>query len=96
MHVECVCQLVRQDVDGDFAFYGYRLVDGKLQINEKEEKIMALYLNVPYGEKDEAKSLGAKWDAKVKKWYIDMARDEYVKFSKWILKDTDDAVNGQR
>lgn len=53
---------------------------------------MGLYLNVPYGEKDEAKSLGAKWNAKVKKWYIDTEREKYVRFSKWILKDTDDAV----
>ena len=27
---------------------------------------MKLYLNVPFKEKDEAKSLGAKWNAKVK------------------------------
>lgn len=53
---------------------------------------MALYLNVPYEEKDEAKSLGAKWNAKVKKWYIDTAREKYIKFSKWILQDTGDAT----
>lgn len=53
---------------------------------------MRLYLNVPYREKDEAKALGAKWDAKVKKWYIDVKPEEYVKFSKWILRDTDDAI----
>ncbi|MFR8035218.1 MAG: DUF5710 domain-containing protein [Lachnospiraceae bacterium] len=28
---------------------------------------MRLYLDVPYQEKDRAKALGAKWDAKVKK-----------------------------
>ena len=27
-----------------------------------------------------------------KKWYIDTMPEEYVKFSKWILQDTDDAV----
>lgn len=53
---------------------------------------MGLYLNIPYGEKDEAKSLGAKWNAQVKKWYTDTEREQYVRFSKWILKDTDDAV----
>lgn len=26
-------------------------------------------LRVPYSEKDEAKALGARWDASVKKWY---------------------------
>ena len=28
-----------------------------------------IYLNVPYAEKEHAKSLGAKWDPKNKKWY---------------------------
>lgn len=43
---------------------------------------MRLYLNVPCSEKDKAKVLGAKWNAKAKKWYIDVQSDEYVKFSK--------------
>ena len=29
-----------------------------------------IYLKVPYKEKENAKSLGAKWDPKEKKWYI--------------------------
>jgi hypothetical protein len=29
-----------------------------------------LYLNVPHAEKDAAKELGARWDAKLKKWFI--------------------------
>jgi len=29
-----------------------------------------VYLNVPYAQKDEAKVLGAKWDATHKKWYV--------------------------
>lgn len=53
---------------------------------------MRLYLNVPYKEKDEAKSLGARWNAKVKRWYIDKEPTKYTEFSKWILRDTDDAV----
>jgi Domain of unknown function (DUF5710) len=31
---------------------------------------MRLYLNVPFSEKDDAKQLGARWDASVKKWYV--------------------------
>ncbi len=66
---------------------------------------MSLYLNIPYNEKDEAKALGAKWNPKVKKWYIDTLPKQYVRFSKWILKDSDEAdiameyifiVEGQR
>lgn len=29
-----------------------------------------ILLNVPYAEKDDAKLLGAKWDATAKKWYV--------------------------
>lgn len=53
---------------------------------------MSLFLNVPYEEKDEAKALGARWNPKVKKWYADVPRKEYIKFAKWILRDTDDAT----
>ena len=45
---------------------------------------MALYLDVPYEEKNEAKRLGAKWNPKVKKWFIDMPRKKYIKLSKAI------------
>ncbi len=47
---------------------------------------MALYLNVPYEEKDEAKKLGAKWNPQLKKWYVEKRKD-YRKFIKWILGD---------
>lgn len=29
-----------------------------------------IYLNVPFSEKEYCKSLGGKWDSKIKKWYI--------------------------
>jgi hypothetical protein len=29
-----------------------------------------IYLNVPFARKEEAKSLGAMWDAGAKKWYV--------------------------
>ena len=35
-----------------------------------------IYLSVPYSDKDKAKKLGAKWDAKRKKWYI-LSNNEY-------------------
>lgn len=34
------------------------------------DNINKIYLNVPYSKKDDAKSKGARWDAKCKKWYI--------------------------
>lgn len=53
---------------------------------------MKLYLNVPYAEKDEAKALGARWNPRVKKWYVDTQPENYSKFSRWILRDTDEAM----
>lgn len=61
--------------------------DRKYEVNN-----MRIYLDVPYDDKEEAKSLGAKWNPRVKKWYAETRPEEYVKFSKWILKDTDDAI----
>ncbi|MES3675902.1 DUF5710 domain-containing protein [Halomonas elongata] len=40
-------------------------------------------LNVPYSQKDEAKKLGAKWDPKIKKWYIKDSLALGV-FEKWL------------
>jgi len=44
--------------------------------------ISKTYLNVPYAEKDVAKSLGAKWDASKKKWYAPAKLDLSL-FDKW-------------
>jgi len=40
-----------------------------------------IYLNVPFAKKDEAKKLGAFWDAEAKKWYIKDNIDEIKKNS---------------
>lgn len=40
-------------------------------------------LNVPFAEKDEAKSLGARWDSKKKKWYAPLGTD-LAPFSRWL------------
>ncbi len=45
---------------------------------------MSLIIEVPFAEKDEAKSLGAKWNPELKKWYVE-ERQNYYKFEKWIL-----------
>ncbi len=44
-----------------------------------------IFLNVPFREKDEAKSLGARWDAPSKRWYIpaDYGKDVSA-FSRWL------------
>lgn len=41
------------------------------------------YLNVPFEEKEQAKSLGAKWDATNKSWYIPKG-ESLDKFERWL------------
>lgn len=43
---------------------------------------MRLNLKVPFAEKDEAKKLGARWDAARKLWYIDDKTD-VAAFIRW-------------
>lgn len=47
---------------------------------------LRINLDVPYREKDEAKKLGAKWDPKIKKWYVP-SNIRIDKFKKWIPED---------
>lgn len=45
------------------------------------------YLNVPFAQKDAAKSLGARFDGTVKRWYVDEGRD-LTAFSAWLPATT--------
>ena len=40
-------------------------------------------LKVPFNEKDEAKSLGARWNAEAKLWYVPQGVDA-TPFEKWL------------
>lgn len=42
-----------------------------------------ILLNVPYAEKDQARQLGAHWDAGVKKWYVP-AGTLATPFERWL------------
>jgi ribonuclease HI len=55
-----------------------KLVREGLGIQDKPEN-RKIYLNVAYCEKDDAKSYGAKWDMKKKKWYINDNHEEIRK-----------------
>lgn len=44
---------------------------------------MRINLNCPYAEKDQAKSLGARWDAARKTWYIENVED-LTPFMRWV------------
>ncbi len=54
---------------------------------------MKAYLAVPFVEKDEAKRLGAKWDASVKKWYA--PHMESVLLEKWKINTDPVALVGE-
>jgi len=43
---------------------------------------MRTNLKVPFAEKDEAKKLGARWDAARKIWFVE-GKDDMAPFAKW-------------
>jgi len=49
-------------------------------------------LNVPYAEKDEAKSLGAKWNPNKKIWYVPVEADPRP-FARWLPSISDDDLD---
>ena len=51
-----------------------------------------IYLECPFNEKDECKSLGGKWDPEKKKWYIPDGIDS-SKFAKWIINTEDSIIS---
>ena len=60
----------------------YLSLNKQQQRNKAKEK--RIYLNVPYGEKDEAKKLGAKWESAKKSWYIlDSNKHKQLMMGRW-------------
>lgn len=47
-----------------------------------------IFLNVPFAEKDEAKGIGARWDAPRKKWYVPQGLDIAL-FARWSADAND-------
>ncbi len=50
---------------------------------KKENVSQRVYLAVPYGEKNAAKALGARWDAEKKSWYA-VSQEDAAKLSRWL------------
>ncbi|MES2181282.1 MAG: DUF5710 domain-containing protein [Pseudomonadota bacterium] len=42
-----------------------------------------IHLKVPFNEKDQAKALGARWNAEIKQWYVPQDVDSKP-FEKWF------------
>jgi hypothetical protein len=51
----------------------------------------ATYLNVPFPEKDAAKSRGARWDPKRRSWYVPPAVDT-TPFARWLPMESSPAA----
>ena len=49
-------------------------------------------LKVPFNEKDQAKSLGARWNAEAKLWYVPQGV-EAAPFEKWVISAPNSAPN---
>ena len=56
------------------------LLTGKQPLNRVE---MRTNLQVPFAEKDDAKRLGARWDAARKVWYVENKAD-MSPFARWL------------
>lgn len=45
-----------------------------------------VYLNVPFEEKDQAKSLGAQWDGSKRQWFVHDKNTDLYLFDKWMMR----------
>lgn len=52
---------------------------------------MRINLKVPFAEKDEAKKLGARWDAARKLWYVE-GKADLTPFARWSPSPHDGAA----
>jgi len=56
--------------------------------------IARIWLDVPYGEKDEAKAHGARWDPDARRWYA--PRPDITGLARWMaLPDVPDLLPGE-
>lgn len=55
-------------------------------VEKEKEDVGVLHLKCPFAEKDEAKQMGARWDASAKKWTVKDTPANRERFSKWLQK----------
>jgi antirestriction protein ArdC/phage/plasmid primase-like uncharacterized protein/predicted RNA methylase len=65
------------------------------EISGQTQKMVKNYINVPYKEKNEAKSLGARWDRQHQSWYVPSGVDT-APFAKWAQGSDKEAQAIQR
>lgn len=59
-------------------------LDAVASVEPAPKRDTKLTLNCPFQEKDEAKALGARWDAKHKKWTVQDTPENHERFKKWL------------
>ena len=52
--------------------------EAKIELAEQD-----IFLDVPFSQKDEVKSFGARWNPKIKKWFIPVGINKFP-LKKWI------------
>jgi antirestriction protein ArdC/phage/plasmid primase-like uncharacterized protein len=62
--------------------------------DQDQQKSERQYINVPYREKGEAKSLGARWDRQEQSWYIPLGVETAL-FTKWTQGVNQKAVENK-
>lgn len=67
------------------------LVNAELNVSTNQPNLEKTYIDVGFGEKEEAKQLGAKWDSKVKGWYVPAGID-LASFSKWKIISPEETI----
>ena len=53
------------------------------------------YINCPYAEKDEIKSLGGRWDPRVRMWFVP-ANTDISPFKRWRLLENNNYFSVRR
>lgn len=77
-HIDRQAKLVEEDV-------GIRSTPSSRLQPIPGNKQAALYLEVPFSEKDDVKKIGARWDARDRKWYVPHGLD-VNNFKRWWPK----------
>ena len=77
-----------------FTSYGRFVINRRFCTNFKssESKPKTIFLEVPYEQKEDAKSKGAKWNTELKKWYI-TSSDDIDLFKSWTRNYIDVPYN---
>jgi len=65
-------------------FHFFRSLFAVTSMSSPSSSSGRLYLDCPFEEKEDAKSLGARWDAKTKQWYVPEGAPAVSIFHRWL------------